>query len=163
MIKNTTSASIATNLKPGDRAPGFTAILADNEVINLTQFKGKNVVLYFYPKDDTPGCTQEAKDFTEMSDQFAAKETVILGVSRDSINSHQKFATKYAIPYLLLADTDETICNAYGVIKNKNMFGKKVRGIERSTFLIDKQGLLKTIWRGVKVPGHAAAVLAAVD
>ncbi len=157
-----TTASTET-LRPGDKAPDFTSVLEDNNVVSLNQFKGKNVVLYFYPKDNTPGCTQQAEDFTSMADQFAAKDTVILGVSRDSMASHHKFAARYAIPYILLADTDEAICKAYGVIKQKNMYGKKVRGIERSTFLIDQQGILKAVWRGVKVPGHVETVLAAIE
>jgi len=158
-----TKALIEAGLRPGDTAPNFTSVLEDNKAIALTQFKGKNVVLYFYPKDNTPGCTTEAKDFTAMADEFTAKNTVILGVSRDSMTSHKKFAEKFSIPYILLPDTDETICNAYGVIKNKNMYGKKVRGIERSTFLVDDKGILKQIWRGVKVPGHVEAVLEEIN
>lgn len=162
ILDETTRCPVAS-LKLGDKAPEFTAVLEDHQIISLKQFTGKNVVLYFYPKDNTPGCTQEAKDFTQMAKQFAAKDTVILGVSRDSIASHVKFAAKFAIPYTLLADTDETICKAYDVIEDKKMYGKKVRGIERSTFLIDKQGNLKAIWRGLKVPGHVNAVFAAID
>lgn len=157
------TALIEAGLKAGDKAPDFMAVLDDNQGVSLAQFKGKNVVLYFYPKDSTPGCTTEAKDFTAMLDQFTANDSVVLGVSRDSMASHHKFAEKYGISYTLLADTDETICQAYGVIKNKNMVGKKVRGIERSTFLIDKQGQIKHVWRGVKVPGHVEAVLAEIE
>ena len=156
-------SAIKTELHPGDKAPNFTSAIENNKTITLTEFIGKNVLLYFYPKDNTPGCTQEAIDFTRMAEQFAKKDTIILGVSRDSLASHHKFATKFAIPYLLLADTDESICDAYGVIKHKNLYGKKVRGIERSTFLIEKQGKIQHSWRGVKVPGHVEAVLAALS
>ena len=158
-----TKALIESTLHIGDKAPDFTAVLADNKGISLSQYKGKQVVLYFYPRDNTPGCTIEANDFTASNGAFAAKNAVIIGVSRDSLTSHQKFIDKFSIPYTLLADTDETICQAYGVIKNKNMYGKKVRGIERSTFLIDAQGNIKHIWRKVKVEEHVEAVLSALD
>ena len=127
--------------------------------ISLSSLRGRQVVLYFYPKDDTPGCTIEAQDFRDHMSAFAKANTVILGVSRDSIKSHDKFKCKYELPFELLSDADETLCQYFAVLKEKNMYGKKVIGIERSTFLIDKEGILRAEWRGVKVPDHVLAVL----
>lgn len=128
--------------------------------ISLSSLRGQQVVLYFYPKDDTPGCTLEAQDFRDHMAAFTKANTVILGISRDSIKSHDKFKCKYELPFELLSDADETLCQCFGVLKEKNMYGKKVIGIERSTFLIDKEGILRAEWRGVKVPDHVLEVLA---
>lgn len=125
----------------------------------LKDFKGENLVLYFYPKDDTPGCTTEGKDFTRLYKKFRACNTQILGVSRDGISSHEKFKKKYNYVFDLISDPDEKLCRAFGVIKEKNNFGKKVLGIERSTFVLDKKGTLVKEWRKVKVDGHAQKVL----
>ena len=154
---------VADWLNIGDKAPEFTAVNDNNQLVALTDFRGQSVVLYFYPKDDTPGCTKEANDFTATRDQFTAKNAVILGVSRDTVDSHCTFKEKYNINYSLLADPEEVICALYGVIKNKNMYGKPVRAIERSTFLIDKQGTIQHIWRDVNVTEHVDEVLNAID
>ena len=130
---------------------------------SLSAVRGKPVVLYFYPKDNTPGCTSESADFRDLHAQFTAAGAMVLGLSRDSIRSHDSFRKKLELPFDLLSDADEAVCTQFGVIKMKNMYGKQVRGIERSTFLIDAGGTLVREWRGVKVAGHAAAVLAAVQ
>lgn len=127
----------------------------------LRDFLGHGLVVYFYPKDDTPGCTVEGKDFSARHQAFLAADTQVIGVSRDSLASHQKFIAKHGLTITLVSDADEQLCQAFGVIKEKNMYGKKVMGIERSTFLIDAQGVLLKCWRGVKVPGHVEEVLAA--
>lgn len=127
----------------------------------LKDFLGHGLVMYFYPKDDTPGCTVEGKDFSAKHQEFLAADTQVIGVSRDSLASHQKFIAKHGLTITLVSDADERLCQAFGVIKEKNMYGKKVMGIERSTFLIDAQGVLRQSWRGVKVPGHVEEVLAA--
>jgi thioredoxin-dependent peroxiredoxin len=132
------------------------------QTLGLGDFAGKRVVVYFYPKDATPGCTSESRDFAAQAAEFEAANAVILGVSRDSLNSHERFRAREGLPFDLLSDTEEALCNAFDVIRMKNMYGKQVRGIERSTFLIDEQGLLRREWRKVKVPGHVAEVLAAV-
>lgn len=144
----------------GKPAPLFTAESTIGPV-SLDQCQGRAVVLYFYPKDNTPGCTTESQDFRDLYEDFLAASTIVLGVSRDSLKSHENFKTKYELPFPLISDADETVCNLYGVIKQKNMYGKQVRGIERSTFLIDAYGVLVQEWRGVKVPGHAKEVLQA--
>ena len=126
---------------------------------NLSDFKGKKIVLYFYPKDSTPGCTQEGHDFSALKKKFEEKNTVILGVSRDSVVSHDKFINKENFKVDLLSDSDETVCNLFSVIKEKNMYGKKVMGIERSTFVLDENQNLVKEWRKVKVEGHAQEVL----
>ncbi len=123
---------------------------------------GKVVVIYFYPKDSTPGCTTEAQQFRDLYPQFVAVDAVILGISRDSEKSHENFKAKQSLPFELGSDADETVCNLFFVMKMKNMYGKQVRGIERSTFVIDRNGVLRREWRGVKVPGHAEEVLAFV-
>ena len=133
-----------------------------DQALALEDFAGKRVVLYFYPKDATPGCTNEGRDFAAQQGDFAAANAVILGVSRDSVNSHEKFRTKEGLPFALLSDAEEALCTVFDVVKMKNMYGKQVRGIERSTFLIDERGVLRREWRKVKVPGHVAEVLAAV-
>ena len=131
--------------------------------IRLSALKGKKVVLYFYPKDSTPGCTTEGCDFAAAHKKFEKAGTVILGVSRDSLKSHANFKAKMDFPFELISDPDEKLCEAFGVMKMKNMYGKQVRGIERSTFVIDAEGKLRHEWRGVKVPGHVAEVLAVVQ
>ena len=150
-------------LKPGDPAPDFDLQTAGGGRVSLARLKGKRVVLYFYPKDDTSACTQEALDFTENSDTFTAAKTVVLGVSRDTIPSHDKFAAKYGLKVLLASDPDGLACEAYGVWVEKSMYGKKFMGIERATFLIGKDRRIERIWRKVKVKGHIAEVLAAVN
>ena len=133
-----------------------------DQTIELKSLRGKNVVVYFYPKDSTPGCTTEGQDFAANHAKFKRRNTVILGVSRDSVASHEKFKAKYNFPFELLSDADEKACGIFDVIKEKNMYGRKVRGIERSTFLIDEKGKLRQEWRKVKVKGHVDEVLAAV-
>ena len=127
--------------------------------INSIDLIGKNVVLYFYPKDNTPGCTQEGEDFRDLYKEFKKLKTEIYGISRDSLKSHEGFKTKYEYPFELISDPDEKLCNLFDVIKEKNMYGKKYMGIERSTFLINKDGRLSAEWRKVKVNGHAIEVL----
>ena len=125
----------------------------------LSEQRGKTVVLYFYPKDSTPGCTTEAQQFRDLHDEFAAANCVIAGISRDSLRSHENFKTKQDLPFTLISDADETLCQYFGVIKEKKLYGKPVRGIERSTFVVDAKGVLRREWRGVKAPGHAQEVL----
>jgi peroxiredoxin Q/BCP len=149
-------------LEIGDKAPAFKAESDSGEKISLASFKGKPVVLYFYPKDDTPGCTTEACDFTSQLPAFEKLGVTVLGVSKDSIESHQKFKNKYKIKFALLSDEDGKICEAYGTWVEKSMYGKKYMGIDRSTFLISADGKIKSIWRKVKVPGHVEAVLEAL-
>lgn len=141
-------------------APDFTLPATGNQTITLSALKGKPVVLYFYPRDNTPGCTHEAIAFRDLYDQFTALGAVILGLSRDSVASHEKFKAKFSLPFDLVSDPEEVACQAYDVMRNKTMYGKPVRGIERSTFLIDADGNIAAIWRKVKVDGHAEAVLA---
>lgn len=146
----------------GKPVPNFNLTGTGEQTIALQDFVGKNVVIYFYPKDNTPGCTQEGEDFRDYYNHFTKLNTVILGISRDSISSHECFKEKHMFPFDLLSDPDEKVCNLFDVIQDKNMYGKIVRGIERSTFLIDKQGILRQAWRKVKVPGHVEQVLEAV-
>jgi peroxiredoxin Q/BCP len=144
------------------KVPDFSAESTGGPV-KLSALKGKKVVLYFYPKDSTPGCTTEGCDFAAAHKKFEKAGTVILGVSRDSLKSHANFKAKMDFPFELISDPDEKLCEAFGVMKMKNMYGKQVRGIERSTFVIDAEGKLRHEWRGVKVPGHVAEVLAVVQ
>lgn len=130
---------------------------------SLAAQRGKKVVMYFYPKDDTSGCTVEGQEFTALIDDFQRANAVVVGVSRDDLNSHDKFKTKFGFGFELLSDVDGKVCEQFGVIKFKNMYGKQVRGIERSTFVFDTHGQLARAWRGVKAPGHAAEVLAFVQ
>ncbi len=147
----------------GQPAPEFTVAATGEQEISLAQYKGeKNVVLYFYPKDSTPGCTTEGQDFRDAKASFDEADTVILGVSRDGLKSHENFKGRQCFNFDLLSDKDEVLCQAFDVIKEKNMYGKKVMGIERSTFLIDKSGTLVKEWRKVKVKGHVDEVLEAV-
>ena len=149
-------------LKPGDPAPPFDLPTSGGGHVSLASLKGKRVVLYFYPKDDTPGCTQEALSFTEKGKAFAAAKTVVVGVSRDSVAKHDKFAAKHGLTVILAADEDGKVCESYGVWGEKTLYGRKFMGIERSTFLIDAKGKLLHIWRKVRVPGHVEDVLKVV-
>ena len=151
-----------TELTIGKKVPSFCLPATGDQEISLASLKGKNVVLYFYPKDSTPGCTREGGDFRDLHAKFKRAKTVILGVSRDSVRSHENFRSKQDYSFDLLSDQEETLCQIFDVIKEKNMYGKKVMGIERSTFLLDDKGKLRNEWRKVKVDGHAEEVLAAV-
>ncbi len=147
----------------GKKVPDFTAPATGEQTISLSQFKGKkNVVLYFYPKDSTPGCTKEGEAFRDHIDEFNQLDTVILGVSKDSMKRHENFKAKYGFPFELLSDEDEQLCQLFDVIKLKKNYGREYMGIERSTFLIDKEGILRKEWRKVKVKGHVEEVLEAV-
>lgn len=146
----------------GDKAPDFTMAADGGREVSLKEFQGRNVVLYFYPRDDTPGCTKEAIAFTGLAGEFEAANTVVVGVSRDTVAKHEKFKAKHDLGVILAADEDGSVCEAYGVWVEKNMYGRKSMGIERSTFLIGPAGQLKKVWRKVKVSGHAEAVLEAV-
>ncbi|MDU1053073.1 MAG: peroxiredoxin [Clostridium baratii] len=143
----------------GMMSPDFNLMGSDNKEHKLSDYRGKRVILYFYPKDNTPGCSLEAQDFKNYHQKFLDNNTVILGVSRDSLKSHDKFITKYELPFVLLSDENEEVCKLYEVLKEKNMFGKKVFGIERSTFIIDEEGKIKDIYRKVKVKGHVESLL----
>jgi thioredoxin-dependent peroxiredoxin len=151
-------AKASIGKKPSD----FTLPATGEKDLTLSELKGKNVVIYFYPKDSTPGCTREGQDFRDNIRKFRAHKTVILGVSRDSIKSHENFREKQGFPFDLLSDKEEILCRQFDVIKEKNMYGKKHMGIERSTFLIDAEGVLRQEWRKVKVDGHVDAVLDAI-
>lgn len=142
----------------GKRAPAFTLPAHPEGKIMLSKLKGKNVVLYFYPRDNTPGCTTEACDFRDHLASVESDETVVLGVSTDSLTSHKKFADKYDLPFPLLSDEDHKICEKYGVWVEKNMYGKKSWGVQRATFLIDKTGKIAAVWPKVRVKGHVAEV-----
>lgn len=139
--------------------PEFSGAMTGNQAFNLSDYKGKNIVLYFYPKDNTPGCTTEGMQFRDLHPQFQQANSEIFGISRDSIRSHEGFKSKLEMPFELISDPDETLCLMFNVMKMKNMYGKQVRGIERSTFVIDASGKLVKEWRGVKVPGHVDEVL----
>ena len=140
-------------------APDFELPATGGKTFRLSRAKGAPLVLYFYPKDNTPGCTTEGQRFRDLYPEFQKNGTAIYGVSRDSIKSHESFKSKMSFPFHLLSDAEEDACKAFGVIKMKNMYGKKVRGIERSTFVIDRNGVVRREWRGVKVPGHVEEVL----
>ena len=144
---------------PQPKIADFTLPATGGGTFQLSKSRSKTVVLYFYPKDNTPGCTTEGQQFGELHKQFAKAGVEVYGVSRDSLKSHDNFKAKMSFPFELLCDADEVACKAFGVIKMKNMYGKKVRGIERSTFVIDGAGVVRREWRGVKVPGHAQEVL----
>jgi thioredoxin-dependent peroxiredoxin len=153
---------MAKELAIGDKAPELGIPDQDGQLVTLKDLKGTQVVLYFYPKDNTPGCTQESCDFRDSVAPIKKAGAVILGVSLDSQASHQKFIKKFALPFPLLSDAEKTVAQAYGVYKEKSMYGKKYWGIERSTFVIDRDGTLKRIFRKVKIDGHVDEVLAAV-
>ena len=154
---------------PQDNFPNVGDLLPDLAIqtnlgeARLSHYLGHRLVLYFYPKDDTPGCTVEGNDFSRLHASFLKADTQILGVSRDSIKSHERFIAKHSLSFALASDPVESLCQAFHVMKEKSMYGKTVRGIERSTFLIDTQGVVRAVWRGVKVPGHAEEVLAAAQ
>ena len=139
--------------------PNFSLPATSGQTFTLNEQSGKIVVIYFYPKDSTPGCTTEAQQFRDLHEQFVTVDAVLLGISRDSVKSHENFKAKQSLPFELGSDGDEAVCTLFGVMKMKNMYGKQVRSIERSTFVIDKSGVLRRECRGVKVPGHAQEVL----
>ncbi|MFB4203724.1 Peroxiredoxin Bcp [wastewater metagenome] len=141
--------------------PDFERPATGDTAFRLADCRGRQVLLFFYPKANTPGCTQEGKDFRDLHDAFAAANTLVVGVSRDGPKAQQNFSDKYDFPFPLLSDKDEGVCTLFGVIKEKNMYGRRVMGVERSTFLIDADGVLRREWRGVKVKGHAEEALAA--
>jgi peroxiredoxin Q/BCP len=143
----------------GKPVPEFSLPSTGKSPFSLASARGSKLVLYFYPKDNTPGCTQQGSDFGERYKEFKRAECEVVGVSRDSVRSHERFKAKMKFPFELLSDPDEAVCGQFGVMKQKNMYGKKVRGIERSTFVLDKTGVLACEWRGVKVPGHIQEVL----
>lgn len=144
----------------GAPIPDIEVRATDEQVFSLAEFAGKNLILYFYPKDNTPGCTREGQDFRDNYDAFQAADAVVFGVSKDSLESHERFKAQECFPFELIADTDGSLCTAFDVIKEKNLYGKKSLGIERSTFLFDKAGVLRREFRGVKVDGHVRALLA---
>jgi peroxiredoxin Q/BCP len=146
----------------GKRVENFTLPATGDQNLSLSDFKGRSLVIYFYPKDNTSGCTREGEDFRDLYPQFSAAGADILGVSRDSVKSHENFRNKHGFPFHLLSDKDELLCKQFDVIKEKKLYGRTYMGIERSTFLIDAKGVLKKEWRKVRVPGHAEAVLDAL-
>jgi peroxiredoxin Q/BCP len=150
--------SIAT----GDKAPDFTLPTDGGGKVTLSKLRGRNVVLYFYPKDDTSGCTAEACGFRDSFPKFGKLDATVIGISRDSVASHDKFKRKHDLPFALASDEKGEVCERYGVWVEKSMYGRKYMGIERATFLLDETGVVREIWRKVKVPGHVEAVLAAV-
>jgi len=143
--------------------PNFTAQATSGKTVSLAQLRGRRVVLYFYPKDSTPGCTTQGQGFRDMQAQFQAAGTVVFGVSRDGLKSHENFKAKQGFTFELISDKDEALCQLFDVIKPKKLYGKEYLGVDRSTFLIDEQGVLRREWRGVKVPGHVAEVLEAAQ
>ena len=149
-------------LKAGDPAPDFDAVLDNGETVSLSQFKGKNVILYFYPKDNTPGCTREACDFRDNISSLEEKNTVVLGVSPDSVKSHQKFKDKFELPFPLISDEAKDVAQAFGVWREKKMYGKTRMGIVRSTFIIGPDGLIAKAYDSVKVAGHVEDVIASL-
>ena len=146
-------------VKIGEKVPEFSLPSTGNKTVELSELKGKNIIIYFYPKDATPGCTIEGQNFRDNIRKFSLLNTVVLGVSRDKISSHEKFKKNQKFPFDLLSDEDEKLCKIFNVMKEKNMYGRKFFGIERSTFLIDKKGILRNEWRKVKVKGHLRDVL----
>ncbi len=143
----------------GEEAPDFTLYADDGKQVSLSDYRGKKVVLYFYPKDGTPGCTKEAIEFRDIAKDFEKEDAIILGVSKDSIQSHQKFKRKHSLPFTLLSDPEGNALSLYGVWKKKSLYGKTFMGTERTTFLIDEKGIIKKVYRKVKVKGHAQACL----
>jgi peroxiredoxin Q/BCP len=149
-------------IQPGRKVPDFTLPATGGRDVSLADFRGKNVVVYFYPKDSTPGCTAEGQDFRDRINTFRRRKTAVLGISRDSVKSHENFKARHEFPFDLLSDGDEKVCRLFDVIREKNMYGRKVLGIERSTFLIDARGILRREWRKVSVKGHVDEVLEAI-
>ena len=156
------TATSSPEPRPGQPAPDFTGLTTDGAMLGLADLRGTPLVLYFYPRDNTPGCTTEARDFQAALPAFEAAGARVVGVSNDDATSHRKFCDKQGIDFPLIADTDRSISQAFNVLRMKNMFGKRFEGIERSTFLIDADGVIREAWRKVKVPGHVEAVLEAV-
>jgi peroxiredoxin Q/BCP len=150
-----------TMVNEGDPVPDVPMAAADGTSVSAADFKGQKLVVYFYPKDDTSGCTSEAKAFTALADEFRKSGTWILGVSKDDARSHAKFTAKYELKVPLASDADGSVCEAFGTWVEKSMYGRKYMGIERATFLVDRDGVVKRVWRKVKVPGHAEEVLEA--
>jgi len=148
-------------LNVGDKSPVFKGLTAEGP-LSLNDLKGSNIVLYFYPKDDTPGCTKEACAFRDALPRFKKMNAKIFGVSKDDLKSHEKFADKYELPFTLISDADGSICDSFGVWGEKSIYGKEYMGIERTTYLIDKNGVIRHIWRKVKVDGHAEEVLSSI-
>jgi len=153
----------AMSVNVGDKAPSFTLPADGGGKVSLKDFKDKTVVLYFYPKDDTSGCTAEACAFRDALPDFSKVKAEIIGISRDPVKSHDKFKAKYDLPFPLASDEDGKVCEAYGTWVEKSMYGRRYMGIERSTFLIDGKGVIRNVWRKVKVPGHADEVLKAAE
>ncbi|HWG80949.1 MAG TPA: thioredoxin-dependent thiol peroxidase [Stellaceae bacterium] len=149
------------SIEIGDKAPDFTLSTDGNGKVTLSKLRGQKVVLYFYPKDDTTGCTAEACGFRDSFPKFGKIEAAVIGISKDSVASHDRFKKKYELPFILASDADGKVCEAYGVWVEKSMYGRKYMGIERATFLIDEKGVARGVWHKVKVPGHVDAVLAA--
>lgn len=147
----------------GRKVPDFTLPATGGQDISLSDYAGRRVVLYFYPKDSTPGCTTEGQDFRDRIATFRRRNTVVLGISRDSVKSHENFRSKQQFPFDLLSDSAEQVCRLFDVIREKTLYGRKFMGIERSTFLIDEQGVLREEWRKVKVSGHVEDVLASIS
>ena len=147
---------------PDQAVADFTLPATGGVDFNLSATRGKSLVLYFYPKDNTPGCTTESQQFRDLYAEFQKTGCEVVGISRDSLKSHENFKARFDLPFALLSDTEETVCEQFGVIKLKNMYGKQVRGIERSTFVLDKRGVLCREWRGVKADGHAQEVISFV-
>jgi peroxiredoxin Q/BCP len=161
-VRRTTGQETTVAERPsavGMTVPEFSAAMTGEKTFSLSDYKGKTVVLYFYPKDNTPGCTTEGLQFRDAYPKFVEANSIIFGISRDSIRSHEGFKAKLELPFDLISDPDETVCTMFDVMKMKNMYGKQVRGVERSTFVIDAAGKLVKEWRGVKVPGHVDEVL----
>jgi peroxiredoxin Q/BCP len=150
-----------SKVQVGKKVPSFSAQATGDQTIKSTDLKGTKTVLYFYPKDNTSGCTREGQDFRDQYNKFKRNKIQVFGISRDSLKSHENFKSKHGFPFELMSDPDEKLCNLFDVIKEKNMYGKKVMGVERSTFLLDENGVLRQEWRKVKVDGHVDEVLAA--
>jgi peroxiredoxin Q/BCP len=152
-------AILANSLMSEKTVADFSLPATGNQTFTLSGARGKHLVIYFYPKDNTPGCTTQAQQFRDLYVRFQQENCEVVGISRDSIKSHEKFKAQFTLPFALLSDADETACNLFGTLKLKNMYGKQVRGIERSTFVFDKDGILRREWRGLKADGHAQEVL----
>lgn len=150
-------------IKDGMQAPDFTLPLSEEENFKLSEHRGKSIILYFYPKDDTPGCTKQACSFRDLHPVFTEMDAIVLGISKDNVKKHKKFTEKYDLNFPLASDEDGSVCETYGVFKEKSMYGKTFMGIERTTFLIDPDGVIRKIWKKVKVDGHAEDVKTALN
>ena len=150
-------------LQPGDRVPTFSAEATGDALVDFGALRGSSVVLYFYPMDNTPGCIFEGRDFSSHHSEFVRRGTIVFGVSRDSIGSHEKFKARHDFPFELIADSDGKLCRLFGVIRKKPLLGQKLAGVKRSTFLIDAEGVLRREWRKVRIPGHVEEILKAID